>query len=82
VGEVKYYLDTMIEKFANEKPSTYNQYYDLAPKRGKVLSEDEHLLGYIIAQARKHNISIPLSTEIRNRMKNIEEEINKKLQKN
>ncbi len=82
VGEVKYCLDTMIEKFANEKPSTYNQYYDLAPKRGKVLSEDEHLLGYIIAQARKHNISIPLSTEIRNRMKNIEEEINKKLQKN
>ena len=82
VGEVKYYLETMIEKFANEKPSTYNQYYDLAPTRGKVLSEDEHLLGYIIAQARKHNILIPISMEIRKRMKNIEEWINNNLQNN
>lgn len=79
VGEVKYYLDTMIEKFANEVPSTYNQYYDQAPKRGKVLSEDNHLLGYIIAQAKKHKISIPISTEIRNRMKKIEKEINNSL---
>lgn len=78
-GEVKYYLDTMIEKFANEVPSTYNQYYDQAPQRGKILSEDNHLLGYIIAQAKKHKISIPMSTEIRKRMKTIEKQINQEL---
>ena len=80
LGEVRYYLNTMIEKFANEVPSTYNQYYDQAPKRGKVLSEDDHLLGYIIQQARIHKISIPISTEMRKRMKHIEEEINTSLE--
>lgn len=79
-GEVAYYLHQIIENFAHEKPSTYQQYYVSSQNRGKVLSEDDHLLGYIIQQARKHKISIPISTEIRNRMKHIEEEINTSLE--
>lgn len=79
-GEVNHYLHQMIEKFAHEKPSTYNQYYKSSLLRGKVLSEDEHLLGYIIQQAKKYAIDAPISTELWQRMKNIERDINASLQ--
>ncbi len=81
-GEVKYYLDHMIQKFAHEKPSTYNQYYEASQKRGKVLSEDDHLLGYIIATAKEHKIEAPISNTMWERMKAIEKEINEKFQNN
>ena len=74
--EVKYRIENIAQKFAKEKPSTYNQYYEQANQRGKILSEDNHLLGYIIQQSRLKWIIAPISDIIRWRMKDIEKQIN------
>lgn len=78
-GEVKYYIEMIAKKFANEKPSTYQQYYQSSKKRWEVLSEDNHLLWYIVNQSKQTWIVAPISNEIWNRMKNIEKEINQSL---
>jgi ketopantoate reductase len=76
-GEMYYRILHTAEKFAQEKSSTYQQYFINAQSRWKVLSEDDHLLWNLIQRARNHSINAPISNEVWNRMKKIEAEINK-----
>lgn len=78
-GEVEYRILHIAEKFAKEKPSTYQQYYISSRARWEVMTEDNHLLWYIIQKARKHKINVPISKEIWKRMKEIEKGINQTL---
>jgi hypothetical protein len=43
------------------------------------MSEDNNLLWYIIKKSKLHNIDVPISTEIWNKMKKIEKWINQTL---
>jgi ketopantoate reductase len=77
--EVEYRILHVAEKFAKEKPSTYQQYYINSWARWEVMTEDNHLLWYIIKKAREHKIDVPISKEIWKRMKDIEKGINQTL---
>lgn len=77
--EVEYRILHVAEKFAKEKPSTYQQYYINSWVRWEVMTEDNHLLWYIIKKARDNKINAPISKQIWKRMKEIEKKINQSL---
>lgn len=80
--EAEYRILHTAEKFAKEKPSTYQQYYVNSQVRWTVLSEDHYLLWYLVEKAEEKHINAPISNEIWHRMKNIERTINQNIQKN
>jgi len=77
--EIEYRINHLAEKFAKEKPSTYQQYYTTSKIRWKVLSEDNNLLWYLVVRAKEKKIDSPISNKVWDRMKKIEKEINQSL---
>jgi hypothetical protein len=68
--------------FAKQVPSTYQQYYVNSFVRWQVMSEDNHLLWYLIKKAERNNIDTTISKSVWDMMKAIEAQINRDLLSN
>ncbi len=80
--EVEYRVLDFAKAFAKQVPSTYQQYYVNSFVRWQVMSEDNHLLWYLIEKAKRNNINIKISKSVWDMMKAIEAQINRDLLSN
>lgn len=79
IEEIQEDIENAIEKFNDEYPSTYFQYYKNSKDRQEIHSDEQDFIGRIIAWCTYQNKKLLLLEKLYHRMQSIKKDINSKI---